>query len=92
LIQQLQQDTLHLTIGTGLGIKTFGGNGINFINKDDTGGIFSGETENITDHTGSFSEVLLDEFGTHHGDEGGGSGVGDCFGHHGFSWWSKNET
>mmetsp|Transcript_13011 Transcript_13011/g.21320 ORF Transcript_13011/g.21320 Transcript_13011/m.21320 type:complete len:381 (+) Transcript_13011:45-1187(+) len=85
LIQQLQQDTLHLTIGPSLGIETFGGNGINFINKDNTGGVFSGETKDITNHAGSFSEVLLDEFRTDHGDEGGGGGVGDCFGHHGFT-------
>mmetsp|Transcript_9135 Transcript_9135/g.14464 ORF Transcript_9135/g.14464 Transcript_9135/m.14464 type:complete len:384 (-) Transcript_9135:217-1368(-) len=85
LIQQFQENTLHLAIGTGLGVESLGGDGVDLVDEYDAGGVFAREAEDVADHAGSFAEVLLDEFGSYHGDEGGGGCVGDCFCHHGFT-------
>lgn len=48
-----------------LGIKTLGGDGINFIDEDNGRCILFGQSENIPDHAWPFTQVLLHEFRPH---------------------------
>ena len=93
LIKQLQQNTLDFSICACLGVEPLGGYGIDFINEDDGGGVFSSEPKHVADHAGAFTEVFLDEFATYHADEGGGGAVCDGFHQHGFSGagWAVEE-
>jgi hypothetical protein len=51
LVEQLQQDTLDLAIGTGLGVETLGGNGVHLVHEDDRWRILLGETEHVPVYT-----------------------------------------
>ena len=85
LVQELEEDALHLPVGPGLRVEALGGDGVHLVDEDDARGVLLGEAEDVADHAGSLAEVLLDEFRPDHGDEGGGRGVGDGLGHHGFA-------
>ena len=61
LLEELDKDTLDLSIGTGIGIVSFCCDCVNFINKDNRGRIFLCHPENISDHARAFTKVLLDE-------------------------------
>lgn len=71
LVQELQEDTLYLTIswegrGVGvwfhsplltssLGVKSLSGNSVNLVNEDDGRGILPGKSEHISNHSGTLS-------------------------------------
>ena len=69
LVQQLEEDTLNFSISTGLRIESLGGDSIDFINEDDCRGIFFCKAEDVTDHSWTFTEIFLHEFGTDDSDE-----------------------
>lgn len=70
LVQELQQDTLNLPVGTSLCIKPLRRNGINLINEDDGGSILSSQAEDISDHARTLTEILLYKFRPNNTDEG----------------------
>jgi hypothetical protein len=82
LVEKLKQDSLNLTVRTSLSIETLRRNGIDFVNEDDCWRVLSGEPENVSNHTGTFTKVLLDEFRSIHADEGGRRMMGDSFDKH----------
>ncbi|KAG9859468.1 26S protease-like protein regulatory subunit 6B, partial [Aureobasidium melanogenum] len=73
LVEQLEQDTLNLSIGTGLSIETFGGNGVNLVDEDDARTVLASHTENVSDHARTLTQILLNELGSDDSDEGCGS-------------------
>ena len=79
LVQQLQQNALHLPICAGLRIEPLRGNSVDFINEDDRRAVFSREAEDVAHHTRALAKVLLYELGPVDADEGRG-----CVVRHGF--------
>jgi hypothetical protein len=53
LVQQLQQDSLYLSVGTSLRIETFRSDRIDLVDKDDRGRVFTGHSEDVSDHSRS---------------------------------------
>jgi len=93
LVQQLEENTLDFTIGTGLRVETFGSDGVDLIDEDYRGGVLSGHSEHVPDHARTFTEVLLHELGANHTDELCGCAVRDRFHEHGLagSWRTVEE-
>mmetsp|Transcript_13562 Transcript_13562/g.13297 ORF Transcript_13562/g.13297 Transcript_13562/m.13297 type:complete len:330 (-) Transcript_13562:72-1061(-) len=85
LVQQLDQDPLHLPVRPRIRIEPLRRNGVNLINEHDGGRVLFGQPEDISDHPGAFAEVLLDELAADHADEGGAGLVGDGLGQHGLA-------
>jgi hypothetical protein len=53
LVQQLQQNSLYLPIGTRLRVETFRSDRIDLVDKDDRGRVFTGHSEDVSDHSRS---------------------------------------
>jgi len=91
LIQELEQNTLDLPIGTSLSIKTFCCDSVNFVNKDNGGGVLAGKTKYVADHAGSFAKVLLDKLAPNYSNERSGCMASNSFDKHCFAGtWSGN--
>lgn len=58
----------------------FGANGVNLVNENDGGRVLLGYPEELSHQLGPVSQVLLDQLGAHHTQEGGRSLVGHSFG------------
>mmetsp|Transcript_67322 Transcript_67322/g.152328 ORF Transcript_67322/g.152328 Transcript_67322/m.152328 type:complete len:327 (+) Transcript_67322:217-1197(+) len=84
LVEELEQDALHLTVRTRLRVEALGRDRVHLVDEDDGGRVFFGQAENVADHAGAFAEILLHEFGADDGDERRGGRVGHGLGHHGF--------
>mmetsp|Transcript_21145 Transcript_21145/g.36300 ORF Transcript_21145/g.36300 Transcript_21145/m.36300 type:complete len:231 (-) Transcript_21145:456-1148(-) len=85
LVEQLQQDPLHLPVGARLRVEPLGRNGVNLVDEDDRRGVLPSQSEDVADHTRTFAEVLLHELGADDPDEGGGGVVRHSLGQHGLS-------
>jgi hypothetical protein len=70
LVQQLNQNSLDFPIRPSLSIKPPSRNCVDFVDKNNRRRILSSHSENISNHSGTFSQVLLDEFRADHPDEG----------------------
>ncbi|KAH3686215.1 hypothetical protein WICPIJ_002815 [Wickerhamomyces pijperi] len=64
LIKKLQHGSLHFGITTTTGSASGGPNRIDLIHEDDRGSMFPGHDEQLSHHSGPFTNVLLDQFGT----------------------------
>ena len=49
LVEQLQQDPLHLPVGARLRVEPLGGDGVDLVDEDDGGGVLLGEAQHVTD-------------------------------------------
>mmetsp|Transcript_4465 Transcript_4465/g.10380 ORF Transcript_4465/g.10380 Transcript_4465/m.10380 type:complete len:347 (-) Transcript_4465:220-1260(-) len=85
LVEKLQKDSLHLTIRPSLRIESLRSNRIHLINEHNARFVLPRQPEHISDHSRALSQVLLDEFGAHHTDEGGSGLVGHGLGKHGLA-------
>lgn len=83
--EEFDEDSLDLTICSRLGVVSLGGDGVDLIYKNNTGRVISGESEDVSDHSGSLSDVLLHELTAVNSDEGGRGMVRDGLREHGFS-------
>ena len=66
-------------------MSTFGGNGVDLVNEDDGRSILAGKAKGVPDHARAFTEVLLDELGSDHTNEGCLCVVSHCLDQHGLS-------
>mmetsp|Transcript_6733 Transcript_6733/g.27471 ORF Transcript_6733/g.27471 Transcript_6733/m.27471 type:complete len:295 (+) Transcript_6733:25-909(+) len=82
LVQQLHEDTLHLTVGSSLCVEARGSDGIHLIHEDDRRRVLLGEPEHIAHHSRPLAKVLLHELRAHHANESGGGVVCDGLGEH----------
>lgn len=64
LVDQLQHGPLNLIVSTGTIIKSSTSNSVDFIKEDDTGLFRSSHFEQFSNHSCTFSNVLLDQLGT----------------------------
>ena len=69
LVQQLEEDTLDFSISASLRVESLGSDSIDFINEDDCWRVFFGQAEDVTDHSRTFTEIFLHEFGADDSDE-----------------------
>ena len=72
LVQQLEQDTLHLTVSTCLRVEPLRGDGVNLVNEDNTWRMLLSHPEQFSYELGTVSEILLNELGTDNTKESGG--------------------
>lgn len=77
LINQFQHGSLHLIITTCTIIKSGSSNSINFIKKDDACFLCASHFKEFSNHTGSLTDILLNQFGTDDSDKCSVSSVGD---------------
>ena len=49
LVEKFEEDPLNLSIGTGLRVKAFGGDGVDLVDEDDRRTVLLCETENVAD-------------------------------------------
>jgi len=56
LIQQLQQNPLNLSVGSGLSIESLGSDGVDLVDEDDGGSVLSSESEDVSDHSRTLQE------------------------------------
>lgn len=85
LVEQLQQNSLHFSVGTSLGVESLCGNSVDLVDEDDRWGILASHAEYIANHTGTFSQVLLYELGSYHSNEVGCRRVRNRLHQHGLS-------
>ncbi len=93
LVQQFDQNSLDFSIRPCLCSESPSRNCVYFVYEDDRRRILSGHSENITNHSRTFSQVFLNEFRANHSYKGGllynkdnySSMMSDCFSHHGFA-------
>jgi hypothetical protein len=69
LTKQLNQNSLDFTISTSVRIVSLSCNSIDFVNENDGGCILFRHAEDITDHAGTFTKVLLHELTADHSDD-----------------------
>ena len=62
LVQQLGQDPLDFTVAAGLCVKSICRDGVDFVDEDDSGGVFAREPEHVVHHARSLSKVFLYDF------------------------------
>lgn len=82
LVQKLEENTLNFTIGAGLSIETFGCDGVDLVDEDNTWRVLASHAEDIADHTRTLAEVFLDKFGANNANETGRGRVRDSFHKH----------
>ena len=95
LLEEFDKNTLDFTISSCVSIVSLGGDGIDLINEDNRWRIFLCHPEDVSDHTGALTEILLDELGTDHADDRGVRVMGDSLSEHGLTgtWGSiKKDT
>lgn len=94
LLQQLDEDTLDFSVCASVGVESLGGDRIYLVDEHDRRSVLLGHSEDISDHTRAFTEILLDELRTYHPDNGGIGLVGHSLCKHGFtsSWRSIEEN
>jgi len=71
---------LHLVVTTSTVIETGTTNSINFIEEDDASLLCAGHLEELTNHTGTLTNVLLHQLRTNDTNESGVCSVGDSSG------------
>ena len=49
LVEQLQKDSLDFSIGAGLSVETFGGDGVDLVDEDDGRAVLLGQAEHVAD-------------------------------------------
>src|SRR5216684_8767096 len=91
LIQQFEQNSLDLTVSTGLCVESLCRDSINLVNEDDSRRVFTREPEHIAHHARSLSEVFLHKFRPNNTDERGRSVMRDGFDEHGLSRTCDNQ-
>ena len=85
LVQQLEQDTLHLTVSTRLRVEPLRGDGVNLVDEDNGGRVLPSQPEDVADHAWTFAEVFLDELRAVDADEGSSGVVRDSLDEHGLA-------
>lgn len=53
-----------------LSVEALCGDGVDLVNEDDGGSVLLGQPKDVSDHAGAFTQILLNELGAHHADEG----------------------
>jgi hypothetical protein len=71
LREQLHHRALDLRVAGGLRLGTGRGNGVDLVDKDDSGLVLGGEFEQVTHQARALADELLDELGASHLDERG---------------------
>ena len=84
-VQQLEQNRLDFTVGAGLYVKSFCRDGVDFVDEDDSGGVFAREPEHVAHHARSLSKVFLHEFRPDDANERSCGVMRDGFDEHGLS-------
>lgn len=46
-------------------VKTFSGDGVDLVDEDDGRGVFLGQPEDVTHHTRTFTQILLNKLRAH---------------------------
>lgn len=94
LIDQLQHRSLHFIITSSSIIESRSTNGINLIEENDTRLLTPRHLEQLTDHTRTLTDILLDELGTNDTDEGSVCAVGYSTGTEGLAgtWGPEKEN
>jgi hypothetical protein len=69
LVNQLQHGALHLVVAAGAVVETRPADGIDLVEKDQTGLLGARHLEQLADHAGPLAHVLLHQLGADHADE-----------------------
>merc|ERR1719430_453828 len=85
LVEQLQQDPLHLSICPCLRIKSLGCDRVDLVDEDDGGGVLLGEAEDVSHHARAFTKVLLHKLASNNPDEAGSGMMSNSFSQHGLA-------
>lgn len=85
LVEELEENTLHLAIGTGLRVKTLGGDGVNLVDKNDGRRVLAGHPEHVAHHARALTEVFLHKLGANDADEVCRCRVGHSLDQHGLA-------
>jgi len=62
LIEELQEDSLHFSVGAGLSVESLRRDRVDLVDEDDRWRIFFGQSEHVSNHPRSLSEIFLHEF------------------------------
>ena len=76
LIEEFEHRPLNFRIAAA-GLDSRRSDGVDLVHEDDGGRVLASHGEQLSDHPGSFSDVLLDQLGSGHPDEGAVGVMGD---------------
>eukprot|EP00760_Papus_ankaliazontas_P034685 PhM_4_TR738/c0_g1_i2/m.100043 len=77
LVQELNKNALHLTVGTRLRVEALRRDGVDLVDEHNRWGVLARQAEHVADHAGPLAEVLLHELAADDADERGGGVVGN---------------
>jgi hypothetical protein len=80
LVDEFEHSALDFVVTTGSIVETGASDGVNFVEKDQTGLFGAGHFEEFAYHASSLTDILLDQFRADDSDEAGIRSVSYCSG------------
>ena len=78
LVEEFKHRALDFGIAAGTTFHARGTDAVDFVHKDDAGGVFARHDEELAHHAAAFTDVFLDELGAGDADEFAVGVVGYC--------------